>query len=230
MPDIPARLAAVRARFDAAVQAAGRDPASVRLLAASKTRTPDAVRVAIAEGQRLFGENRAQELRDKGTALDGEPIEWHFIGALQKNKVKYVVGRATLIHSVDSLALAEAIDGRVARQGLPPVDVLVQVNVGREPSKSGATPEDTLALARAIDALGHVNVVGLMTIPPAVDDPRDAAPFFDEMVALAAAGRDAGLALRELSMGMSHDMEVAIAHGATIVRVGTAIFGPRSYA
>jgi hypothetical protein len=227
MSDIPTRLAAVRARFDAAVQAAGRDPSSVRLLAASKTRTADDVRAAMASGQVLFGENRAQELRDKGSALDGEAIEWHFIGALQRNKVKYIVGRATMIHSVGSLSLAEAISARVVRMGLPPIDALIQVNIGREDSKSGALPESALALARSVDALPGVSVRGLMAIPPPVDDPADAAAFFTEMVALSEAGRASGLSLTELSMGMSNDMEVAIANGATIVRVGRAIFGPR---
>jgi hypothetical protein len=227
MSDLLTRLAAVRARFDAAVQAAGRDPSSVRLLAASKTRTADDVRVVMASGQVLFGENRAQELRDKGSALDGEAIEWHFIGALQRNKVKYIVGRATMIHSVGSLSLAEAISARVVRMGLPPIDALIQVNIGREDSKSGALPESALALARSVDALPGVSVRGLMAIPPPVDDPADAAAFFTEMVALSEAGRASGLSLTELSMGMSNDMEVAIAHGATIVRVGRAIFGPR---
>lgn len=227
MSDILARLASVRARFDAAVQAAGRDPSSVRLLAASKTRTADDVRAAMAAGQVLFGENRAQELRDKGNALDGQALEWHFIGALQRNKVKYIVGRATMIHSVGSLSLAEALSDRVGRMGLSPIDALIQVNIGREASKSGALPESALALAHSVDALPGVSVRGLMAIPPPVDDPSDAAGYFTEVVALAEAGCASGLSLTELSMGMSKDMEVAIAHGATIVRVGTAIFGPR---
>lgn len=227
MSDIPTRLAGVRSRLAAAVQAAGRDPSTVRLLAASKTRTADTVREAMACGQQLFGENRAQELRDKGRALEGAALEWHFIGPLQKNKIKYVAGRATMIHSIDSLSLAEAIDARLARDGLPAVQVLIQVNIGDEGTKSGASADAALALAHAVDALPHVTVRGLMTIPPPVDDPQDAAPFFDAMVALAARGREEGLDLVELSMGMSHDMEVAVAHGATIVRVGTAIFGAR---
>jgi pyridoxal phosphate enzyme (YggS family) len=227
LPDIAARLAAVRARLAAAVESAGRDPASVRLLAASKTRTPADLRSALAAGQHLLGENRAQELRDKGNALEGEDIEWHFIGPLQKNKIKYVVGRARMIHSIDSLALAEAIDARIAQQKLPPIEALIQVNIGDESSKSGVPAAEALALVQAVDALPGLSVRGLMTIPPPVENPTDAAPYFDAMVALAAAGRAAGLPLDELSMGMSHDLEVAVAHGATIVRVGTAIFGPR---
>lgn len=224
---ITARLQSVRSQLNDAIQAAGRDPATVRLLAASKTRTPDDVREALAAGQVLFGENRAQELRDKGQALNGEPLEWHFIGSLQRNKVKYVVGRATMVHSIDSLAIAQAISERAARMDVPPLHGLIQVNIGREASKGGVLPEQALELAHAVDALSHVQVRGLMTIPPAVDNPQDAAPYFEAMVALAEEGRDTGLSLVELSMGMSHDMAVAVAHGATIVRVGTAIFGPR---
>ncbi len=228
------RLAGIRARVDAACDAAGRDRASVRLLAASKTRTAAEVAVALAAGQRLFGENRAQELRDKPPAVDdladaaGLPRpEWHFIGALQRNKVKYVVGRATLVHAVDSLRLAEALDSRVAALGAPPLGVLIEVNVGGEKSKAGVPPAAALDLARAVDALPGIHVRGLMTIPPPVDRPADAAPFFARLAGLAATGRAAGLALDELSMGMSGDFEEAIRHGATIVRVGTAIFGPR---
>lgn len=230
--DVAARLAAVRARLLAAAVAAGRDPATVRLLAASKTRPPEEVRAALAAGQTLFGENRAQELRDKHDALLGEPLEWHFIGALQRNKVKYVVGRAALIHSVDSEMLAEAINERcgqlrAAGEMAGPVGVLVQINVGEEGTKAGSTVSDSLALARRVQGLPHLSLRGLMAIPPYTEDPWAAAPYFAAMAALAAEGRAAGLPLEELSMGMSHDLEVAVAHGATLVRVGTAIFGAR---
>ena len=230
--DIPARLAAVQQRVADAARAAGRDPASVKLLAASKTRTPEAVLIASRAGQTLFGENRAQELRDKCDALKGQPLDWHFIGGLQRNKVKYVVGRASLIHSVDSEKIADAIDQRAAllreRGELSgPVGVLVQVNVGDEASKGGADLDGGLALARYVHGLDNLALEGLMAIPPFTEDPADAAPYFAQMAALFARGQAAGLPLTELSMGMSHDLEVAVAHGATIVRVGTAIFGPR---
>lgn len=228
---IAERLAAIQSRVHAACDAAGRDRASVRLLAASKTRSPEEVAEALAAGQRLFGENRGQEMRDKPGQVDalaasaGLPVpEWHFIGALQRNKVKYVVGRATLVHAVDSLRLGEALSDRVERTGAAPLGVLVEVNVGGEQSKAGVTPEAALELCAALQALPGLTVRGLMTIPPAVPDP---APHFARMAALQAEGRARGLPLDELSMGMSGDFEAAIAHGATIVRVGTAIFGPR---
>ncbi len=238
-PDSPApgladRLAAVQARIHAACRAAGRDPASVQLVAASKTRSAAEVAAAIAAGQTLFGENRAQELRDKSQALrvDAVPPTWHFIGALQSNKVRYVVGTAALIHSVDRLSVAEAISRRaqlLADRGelRGPVRVLIQVDIGREASKGGVAPEAALELAATVHALPQVEVAGLMCIPPPVDRPEDAAPHFRALAALAAAGRDQGLPLHELSMGMSHDHEVAVRCGATLVRVGTAIFGPR---
>ncbi len=229
------RLAAIRARIDAACEAAGRDRAAVRLLAASKTRPPEEVVAAVAAGHGLFGENRAQELRDKAPAVDAAADaaglarpEWHFIGALQRNKVKYVVGRATLIHAVDSLRLAEAIGKRQRSQGLPgDARILIEVNVGGEASKAGVPPDAALDLAHAAHALDGVSVAGLMTIPPPVDRPGDAGPYFAQLARLAADGRAAGLPLDELSMGMSGDFEEAIRHGATIVRVGTAIFGQR---
>lgn len=222
-------------RIARACAAAGRDPASVRLLAASKTRSAEEVRAAIATGHLLFGENRAQELRDKSQALLGHrpTPEWHFIGALQRNKVRYVVGTAVLVHAVDSLKLGEAISERAAlladRGELAgPVGVLVSVNVGDEDSKSGVAPSETLGLAAALHQLPHIEVRGLMCIPPAVDDPAESAPYFALLQSLAAEGRAAGLPLAELSMGMSHDFEVAIRFGATLVRVGTALFGGRS--
>lgn len=231
---IEQRLAAVRARLSQAITGSGRDPATVRLLAASKTRSAEDVREAMAAGQRLFGENRAQELRDKGDALEGEDIEWHFIGSLQKNKIKYCVGRATLIHSVDGFSLAEAIDRRSAsyleqNPGSKPVGVLVQVNIGEEAAKGGAPIEDALALCRKVHDLRHVQLRGLMAVPPATADPEGARPYFERLATLAEDGRAKGLPLTELSIGMSHDLEVAVSCGATIVRVGSAIFGPRQY-
>ena len=228
------RRSGILARLERACRQADRDPASVRLLAASKTRTPDDVREALQAGHRLFGENRAQELRDKSAALVGHrPVpEWHFIGPLQRNKVRYVVGTASLVHAVDSIRLAEAISKRAAllasRGELSkPVGALIEVNIGDEPSKAGVPASEALALAASVDALEGVEVRGLMCIPPAGSRPEDAAPYFAAMRELAATGRARGLALTELSMGMSGDFEVAVRFGATIVRVGTALFGPR---
>jgi PLP dependent protein len=228
------RLHAIQERVASACLAAGRPPGSARLLAASKTRSPEDVAAALKAGQRLFGENRGQEMRDKPDSVAalaaeaGLPTpEWHFIGALQRNKVKYVVGRATLVHAVDSLRLGQAISDRVGRTGAADLGVLVEVNVGAEQTKAGVPPGAALELAGALHALPGVQVRGLMTIPPAVERPEDAAPYFARMAALQAEGRSLGLPMDELSMGMSGDFEVAIAHGATIVRVGTAIFGRR---
>jgi pyridoxal phosphate enzyme (YggS family) len=220
-------LADVRARIAAAERAAGRTPGSVRLLAVSKKMTADDVRAAIAAGQRAFGENYAQELRDKRAALTAEatPPEWHYIGPLQSNKVKYVAGQVALIHTVDSAALLEAIAARGAPQAC-----LVQVNVAGEAQKRGLPPADLPALLDRFAALPNVTCAGLMLIPPLTENPDDARPHFAALRALR--DREAAIArpnvdLRELSMGMSGDLEAAIAEGATIVRVGTAIFGAR---
>ena len=221
--DIALRLAAVRARIEAAAHAAGRDPATVRLIAVSKTRPTEDLLAAHAAGQVDFGENYAQELRDKADAL-GAGYRWHFIGALQRNKVKYIVGRAALVHDCDSLPLAEELSRRA---GATPIAVLLGVNIGAEPQKSGFAPDAVLAAARAVMALPGVTLRGLMCIPPPSPTPEGAAPYFQALSALAARGRGEGLPLDELSMGMSHDYPVAVACGATLVRVGTAIFGER---
>ena len=217
-------LARVRARIADAERAAGRAPGSVRLLAISKKMPPDDVRAALAAGQQSFGENYAQELRDKRAALAGDTPapEWHFVGPLQSNKVKYVAGQAALIHSVDSPGLLAAIDGRGVAQAC-----LVQVNVAGEAQKRGVGPEALPALLDAFATATHARCEGLMLIPPFDEDPR---PHFAALRALrdreAARGRP-NVDLRELSMGMSDDFPQAIAEGATIVRVGTAIFGER---
>jgi pyridoxal phosphate enzyme (YggS family) len=196
-------------------------PAQVTLIAVSKMRPAADVREAMTAGQLDFGENYAQELRDKAPEVPG--ARWHFIGALQRNKVKYVVGRAWLVHDVDSLDLATEIG---KRSGPSATGVLVGVNFGEE-QKSGVPAAQALDLARAIMGVEGVQLRGLMCIPPPSEDPEAAAPFFAELADLAARGRAAGLPLTELSMGMSHDWPVAVRHGATLVRVGTAIFGAR---
>jgi pyridoxal phosphate enzyme (YggS family) len=188
----------------------------VTLLAVSKKVPAERVREALAAGQALFGENYAQELRDKAREVPG--ARWHYIGPLQRNKVKYVVGVAELIHAVDSLALVDEIAARADRVGVVQ-RCLVQVNVGREPQKSGCAIEDVPALVQAFAARPTVKCEGLMCIPPEGEPPR---AFFDNLAQLA---RVANLAT--LSMGMSSDYVEAIAAGATIVRVGSAIFGAR---
>ena len=220
-------LAQVRARIAAAEKAAGRAPGAVKLLAVSKKMPPDDVRAAIAAGQRAFGENYAQELRDKRTALaaDAAPPEWHYIGPLQSNKVKYVAGQVALVHAVDSVALLEAIAARGVAQAC-----LVQVNVAGEAQKRGLAPGELPAILERFAALPNVTCAGLMLIPPLTEDPDAARPHFAALRALRdreAARARPNVDLRELSMGMSGDLEAAIAEGATIVRVGTAIFGTR---
>lgn len=217
MSGIASRLADVRARITRAAEEAGRDPAEISLVAVSKRHPPEAIREAYEAGQRDFGENYAQELAEKADALaDLEGIRFHFIGHLQKNKAKLVAPRASLVHTVDSLELAQAIERR-AGASLP--RLLIQVNVAGEAQKSGVSPDEVEGLVRAIRGGTSLEVTGLMTIPPAEGDPR---PHFEALRALGDR-----LGLRELSMGMSDDLEEAIAAGATYVRVGTAIFGPR---
>ena len=200
----------------------------MRLVAVSKTKPPAALAEAFTAGQRLFGESYVQEWQLKAAEL-ALPIEWHFIGALQTNKVKYLRGGVTLIHSIDRLSLAEEIDRQWGKLG-GTAEVLLQVNLGAEPSKSGAAAEELLDLVRRAAGLPHLKIRGLMTLPPYFDDPEQVRPFFRRLRELAEEISGLGLPgveMRELSMGMSHDFEAAIEEGATLVRVGTAIFGER---
>ena len=219
----------IREKISLACQKAGREKSSVRLLAASKRTDANGVKEAIGLGHRLFGENRAQSLRDKYDAVapDFPGAEWHFIGYLQKNKVKYIVGRATMVHSVDSFALAEAISQRISLEQskgkqIPDMKVLVQVKLGDEENKTGCPKVQVLSLCAQIQEMDNLELCGLMCILPLYGE---SGQWFQEMVSLAEDGRAQGLPLQELSMGMSSDMEEAIGFGATIVRVGTAIFG-----
>jgi pyridoxal phosphate enzyme (YggS family) len=223
-------LKIVRERIRNAAVKAGRDPESVRLVAVSKTQPAALVDEAARCGQLLFGENYVQEFAAKAAEVR-EPVDWHFIGHLQSNKVKYVAGLVSLIHSVDRLSLAEEIDRQWGRLGKV-CDVLIQVNVACEASKCGTPAEGLRELVAAVARLPHLRVRGVMTMPPFFDDPEGARPYFRELKRLAgvlAAEGMAGVAMTELSMGMSGDFEVAIEEGATLVRVGTAIFGEREY-
>jgi len=220
-------LARVRARIEGAARAAGRDPASVKLVAVSKTRTAEEVQQALAAGQSAFGENYAQELAAKAEALSSvSGPEWHFIGHLQSNKARIVARHAQMIHSIDSVAIARELGKRVAREGrAAPLPVLIEVNVGREPQKAGARASEIEEIAVAIRAQDMLRLRGLMTVPPAQDHGA-AEECFRALRSLRDLHGGEAM-LPELSMGMSHDLEIAIACGATIVRVGTAIFGPR---
>jgi PLP dependent protein len=225
---IAANLNNVQGRIVAAAQSAGRDPRSVRLVAVSKTRPAEDVRQACRAGQVVFGENYVQELVEKAAEI-AEPVEWHFIGHLQSNKVRQIAGLVTMIHSVDRLPLAVEIDRQWGRIGRC-CDIMIQVNISGEASKSGTSEDETLQLVRAVAQLPHVRICGLMTMPPFFDDPEAARPFFAALRRLAQQVDSAGIAgvsMAELSMGMSGDFEAAIQEGATLVRVGTSIFGAR---
>jgi pyridoxal phosphate enzyme (YggS family) len=224
---VAARLGEVRARIDAAARACGRDPASVKLVAVSKTKPPEAVREAYAAGQRAFGENYAQELAAKAEGLaDLVDLEWHFIGHMQTNKARVVARHAHFVHAVDSAVLARELGKRVAREGRGPLPVLIEVNVGGEAQKAGAAPSEIAEVAAAVRTETSLALRGLMTMPP-LGDPSVARRVFETLVSLR--NLHGGVALLpELSMGMSDDLEIAVACGATRVRVGTAIFGPRS--
>jgi pyridoxal phosphate enzyme (YggS family) len=223
---IAERLAEVHERIRCAARASGRDPAEVRLVAVTKTKPVSAIREAYAAGQRDFGENYAQELNEKAAeCADLSDISWHMIGHLQRNKARMIVRAASMVHSVDSVKLSEELGKRAS--GRPqPLAVLVEVNVGGEAQKAGCTPPELASVLDAIAAQPTLALSGLMTVPPHTDDPERARPYFDELVRLR--DRHGGRSrLPELSMGMTHDLEQAIAAGATIVRVGTAIFGER---
>jgi pyridoxal phosphate enzyme (YggS family) len=218
----------IRESIAAAAAAAGRDPAAVRLVAVSKTKPAAMVEEAYGAGQGLFGENYVQELVAK-VAEVRSPVEWHFIGHLQSNKVRQIAGLVTMIHSVDRLSLAQEIDRQWGRLGKS-CSVLVQVNVSGEATKSGTTAAEALSLVRGVAALPNLRVKGLMTMPPFFDDPEHSRPYFRELALLAREiDRLAipGVSMAELSMGMSGDFGTAIAEGATLVRIGSAIFGGR---
>ena len=225
---IATRLEAVRERVAAACERAGRDPAGVTIVGVAKTHPVDAVEEALAAGQVDLGENRAQELVPKAEqAADmGLAPRWHFIGGLQRNKVRQVLPHIAVLHSLDSLRLATEIEKRAEQGRSPNPDVplpcYLEVNVGGEDSKQGVAPGEVAELLRATAELRHVDVAGLMTVAPQVDDPELVRPVFRELRELAEAH---GLA--ELSMGMTEDYEVAIEEGATVVRLGRVIFGPR---
>ncbi|MDR1063083.1 MAG: YggS family pyridoxal phosphate-dependent enzyme [Azoarcus sp.] len=229
MASIITNLRAVRARIAAAAQAAGRDPASVSLLAVSKTWPASQVRAAFEAGQCAFGENYVQEGIEKVAALAGPGLEWHFIGPVQSNKTRLVADAFDWVHSIDRLKTAERLSAqRDARR--PPLQVCLQVNVSGEASKSGIAPDEAAALARAVAALPRLHLRGLMCIPEPDGDRDLLRRRFALLRQLREQLASEGLALDTLSMGMSHDLETAIAEGATIVRVGTAIFGERQKA
>ncbi len=228
MTKIAENIAWVRERMEAAARRAGRRPEKIRLVAVSKTVDLERIRQAIEAGVESLGENYVQEAQKKIEAL-GHRVAWHFIGHLQTNKAK-VAGRLfDFVHSVDSLKLAEELN-RVALQQKKVLPVLLQVNLGREESKFGTTEGEVFRLLELFSKLRGISVKGVMAMPPFFEDPEESRPYFGALKKLAesaAQQKIPGILMEELSMGMSNDFEVAIEEGATLVRVGTAIFGPR---
>lgn len=223
---IAGNVARVRDRIAAAARRSARAPEEVTLVAVSKTFGPAPCRAAVAAGVTDLGENRAQELKEKVAVLDAL-ARWHFVGYLQTNKVKSVVGSATLIHSVDRLGLAEAIAKRASALGIVQ-DVLIEVNVSGEPAKHGVEPAAVAGLVSDIAPLDGVEVRGLMTMTPLPAAGEESRPYFRELAAVLEEVRKEAPALAHLSMGMTRDFEIAIEEGATLVRVGEAIFGSRT--
>ncbi|TFW09821.1 YggS family pyridoxal phosphate-dependent enzyme [Oxalobacteraceae bacterium OM1] len=233
MSSISQNLQAVRARLATAVQAANRPAESVQLLAVSKTFGPDAVREAAAAGQRAFGENYLQEALDKIAAVrTAQPellLEWHFIGPIQSNKTRPIAEHFDWVHSVDRLKIAQRLSDQ-RPEGMAPLSICLQVNISGEDSKSGVAPHEVVALAREIAQLPRLRLRGLMAIPEPVEGLEQQRVPHRRLRELLDECRAAGLALDTLSMGMSADLDAAVLEGATIVRIGTAIFGQRHYA
>ncbi|MGK2907670.1 MAG: YggS family pyridoxal phosphate-dependent enzyme [Desulfuromonadales bacterium] len=226
--DIATNIAEIQKRIAAVCQNCGRNPAEVSLVAVSKKKPAEDIEAAFAAGQTLFGESYVQECVAKIDEVK-TAVEWHFIGALQSNKVKYLRGKVAMIHSVDRYSLAEEIDRQWGKDDRC-VDILIQVNLGEEASKSGTTASDLIGLVREVARLKQVRIRGLMALPPWEADLEEVRPYFRQLRELAEQIDALGLpnvSMQELSMGMSHDYEVAIEEGATLIRVGTAIFGAR---
>ncbi|MDL2122407.1 MAG: YggS family pyridoxal phosphate-dependent enzyme [Deltaproteobacteria bacterium] len=224
------RLSNVKERIKKAAIDCGRDPDTVRLVAVSKTMPKDRVREAIKAGADILGENYIQEARDKINALSSYPVSWHFIGHLQSNKAKYAVKLFDMIHTVDSLKLAKELN-KQAKKINKIQKILIQVNISMESTKSGVHEEDAQKLIKEISLFENILIKGLMTMPPFFNNPEEAGPYFSALRALRDNIRDKAIKnvnMQELSMGMTGDFEVAIKEGATLVRIGTAIFGERN--
>ena len=230
MEDIKKNLETVRGKISDAAAASGRNGEDVILVAVSKTRTPEEINTAIDAGTTDIGENKVQEIMDKYDAV--KPVRWHMIGHLQTNKVKYIIDKVDMIHSVDSIKLAKEIDKRAKAAGKT-MDILVQINPAEEESNFGVTIDGAGDLVREIlDTCENIRIKGLMSVAPIAEDPRDVKPYFDGVKAKydeLAQIDDPKLDFEYLSMGMSHDFAVAIEAGSNLVRVGSAIFGERDY-
>ena len=225
MSTVRDNLLKVRERIERAAQKAGRDPKEIELVAVSKTVEVDRIKEAIEAGVSILGENYVQEAQKKIEALE-KPVSWHFIGHLQSNKAKYAVRLFDAIHSIDSVPLAEELDRRAAQSDRV-VRVMIEVNLSKEATKFGTDEAKVFNLAGRIQDLDHLSLEGLMTMPPYFDSPEMSRPYYVALRELKEKMIKEGIPLKELSMGMSNDFEIAIEEGATYVRVGTAIFGPR---
>lgn len=229
MTAILSNLQAVHAAINTAAAMTQRDPADITLLAVSKTVPAMVVREAYSLGQKAFGENFVQEALDKMQHLRDLPLEWHFIGPIQSNKTRSIAENFSWVHSVDRLKIAQRLSDQRPDK-LPPLNICLQINVSGEATKGGIAPDEAAALAKSIAALPRLKLRGLMAIPAPAKEPSEQRKPFAQMRALLIQLNSAGLNLDTLSMGMSHDLTSAIVEGATIVRVGTAIFGSRNHA
>ncbi len=224
-------LAVVNKKIQEACDKVGRSFEDITLINVSKTKPIASLQEGYDAGMRLFGENKVQEIRDKYLDFTPEGVQWHMIGHLQRNKAKYIVDKVVLIHSVDSLRLAEAIDKEAAKKSVI-VNILVQVNMAQEESKFGLIGEEVTEMVRAISQLVHLRIRGLMTIAPFVADPEENRDVFCQMQELFIDIKEQNIdnvSMNVLSMGMSNDYQVAIEEGATMIRIGTALFGERNY-
>lgn len=225
MPDsLAARLEVIRESVARSAERAGRDPNEITLVAVTKGFPVERIREALAAGLRILGENRVQEALSKMDEIGSAGVDWHLIGHLQTNKVKFIEGRFRMVQSLDSVGIAQALERRIES----PLDVLVEVNVAEEPQKTGVVPAGLAAVAAAVTAAPHLRLRGLMTVAPMVDDPQAVRPVFQQLRALRdTTSQRLGLALPVLSMGMTHDYGIAVEEGATMLRLGRALFGPR---
>ena len=225
MGNIAANIKGIIHKIKLAAERVGRKEESVKLVAVTKTVDVSRIKEAIRAGIKIIGENRVQEAREKFKDI-GKEIEWHLIGHLQTNKVKYIFDIFSLIHSVDSLLLSEEIQRRAENKGLE-TDVLIEVNLSGEKTKFGILPEKAINFVKDISRFKNINIMGLMTIPPFSESPEDSRKYFKMLRMLRDDIQKEGIEMKELSMGMSNDFEVAVEEGATMVRIGTAIFGER---
>jgi len=221
---LAANLQTIRQTIARSAEKAGRDPTQVVLVAVTKTFAVERIREAMALGLRIFGENRVQEALPKIDEIGPANVDWHLIGHLQTNKIKFIEGRFRMVQSLDGVGLAEALDRRLQS----PLEVMVEVNVGEEAQKTGVLPADLLSLAAAVTAAQHLRLRGLMTVAPMTGDPEAVRPVFRQLRALRdKTSQELGVALPALSMGMTDDYAIAVEEGATMLRLGRALFGPR---